>query len=312
MSCEKKAFSAPSSDGIHTLKGVVYIPDGEIKGFFHIVHGMTEHIARYEKFMLDLASEGLLTFGYDNLGHGNTAINDAELGYIAKKNGWELLAKDVKAFSDAVFSEYGKNDNIPYYLLGHSMGSFIVRYAASKHVAPDKLIIMGTGGANGAANMGLAVIEIIKKLYGDTHFSPLVDKLAFGSYNKRFGGGTDTDPKPWLTNDENIRKIYYADKFCSYKFTVSAMGDLIRIMKYANAGEWYKSLPKNMPILLVSGENDPVGNYGKGILEVKHKLEKQRVPVSTVLYPNARHEILNDFCYGTVKDDILTFINKKA
>ena len=311
MAIRKQIFKAPSCDGRHELSGVVFIPEGKPKGFYQIVHGMTEHIARYEKFMSDMTENGFLCFGYDNLGHGNTVNDDSELGYIAPNEGWDLLARDVKAFSDAVFAAYKKEDDIPYYLMGHSMGSFIARYAASKYVKPCKLIVMGTGGANPAASLGLGVIAVIKSIYGEKHFSPLVDKLAFGSYNKRFGGGTKDDPKPWLTNDESIRKKYYADKFCSFNFTVSAMGDLISIMKYANADEWYSSLPKDMPILLVSGENDPVGNYGKGITEVKAKLEKQNIPVSMVLYPEARHEILNDFCYEAVIKDILDFINKK-
>ncbi len=301
----KENFTAPSSDGKHTLSGVVYLPDGEAKGYLHIVHGMTEHIGRYDKFMTDMCENGYICFGYDHLGHGSTANDDSELGYIAKHGGDEYLVGDVKAFSDAVFAEYGSK---PYYLMGHSMGSFITRLAVEKYVKPDKYIIMGTGGKNPAAAAGLAVISLIKLFKGDKHFSPLVDKLAFGAYNERFGGGTEEDPSPWLTNDEDHRRKYYADKFCTFKFTVSAMGDLIRMNKNSNRGAWFKNIPSDLPILLVSGEEDPVGSYGKGILQVHGDLCKNGKNAKYILYPKARHEILNDFTYGKVKSDILEFI----
>jgi len=304
---EKINFSVPSSDGKHNLAGVAYIPQGEIKGFFHVVHGMTDHIARYDRVLSDMAEEGYISFGYDHIGHGKTANDDSELGYIAKKNGWKILARDVKVFADEVRIKFG-NDKLPYYLMGHSMGSFVARIAAERFIKPDKLIIMGTSGSNPAAGAGLALIGMIKFFKGDKHISKLIDNIAFGSYNKRFGGGTDNDPKPWLTNDEHVRKAYYSDPYCMFSFTVSAMGDLIKLIKYSNSASWYKNISKEMPILLVSGKEDPVGNYGKGILEVEVKLKKHNENVACKLYDGARHEILNDFTYEEVLKDILDFI----
>ncbi len=302
----KKQFCVPSSDGTHTLRGVVYLPEGEALRYFHIVHGMTEHIGRYDRLMSDMADLGYICFGYDNLGHGNTAENELELGYIAAHGGDDLLCRDVKAFSDAVRAEYG--EELPYYLMGHSMGSFITRMAVERYVKPEKYIIMGTGGSNPAAGAGLALIALIKLFRSDRAFSPFIDKLAFGGYNKRFGGGSAEDPSPWLTNDRAVRDAYYADPFCTFKFSLSAMGDLIRLMKNANRGAWYKALPEDMPILLLSGAEDPVGNYGKGVLEVCGKLERHGIKAKAILYADARHEILNDFTYEAVKKDILEFL----
>ena len=304
---EKIKLCVPSSDGAHTLRGVVYLPSDKPKGIYQVVHGMTEHIERYDRFMCDIAEAGYICFGHDHLGHGYTASDDSELGFIAKKNGYDYLARDVKAFYDAVVSEYNAK-SLPYYLMGHSMGSFVVRLASVRYLTPNKLIVMGTGGANPAANIALALIAVIKKIKGERHFSKLLDTLAFGSYNKRFGGGTPKDPKPWLTNDEEVRKRYYADKYCTFNFTVSAMGDLIHLVKYSNGAEFYDSLDKNVSVLLVAGEDDPVGNYGKGVSEVEKKLIKKGKQVKKVLYKGARHEILNDFTYGDVKKDILEFI----
>ena len=172
-----------SSNKKHHLAGKIYLPEGEIKGYFHVVHGMTEHIARYDSFMSELAENGYIAFAYDHLGHGHTVNDDSELGFIAENNGDDLLARDVKVFSDEVRKEYG---NYPYYLMGHSMGSFVVRMSASKYLTPDKLIIMGTSGPNPIAGAGLVMCKLIKAIKGPKHISPLIDTLAFGTYNDHF------------------------------------------------------------------------------------------------------------------------------
>lgn len=298
-------FFAPSTDGIHTLSGRVYLPQGAPRGFFQVVHGMTEHIARYDILMRALAAVGYLVFGYDHLGHGDTA-HEGEHGFIASRGGDGLLAKDVAAFSSAVFSAFGRQSE-PYILMGHSMGSFVVRRAVTEGVRPDRLIIMGTGGKNPLAGIGLALIALIRAARGERHISSFVDGIAFGSYNKRFGGGSAEDPKPWLTRDADIRAAYYADPYCSFCFTVSAMGDLVRLIRDVNRASAYRATPHGLPILLVSGEEDPVGNYGDGVRRVAEAYQKAGMQVTLHLYPEARHEILNDVTYDRVLADILAF-----
>ena len=132
--------------------------------------------------------------------------------------------------------------------------------------------------------------------------------MAFGSYNDRFKD--ENDPKAWLTTDKAIRDKYRTDPLCSYRFTVSAMGDLIRVMKYSNRGGWYKALPKDVPMLLVAGENDPVGSYGEGVRKVAKRLADSGIATECKIYPGVRHEILNDVCYGEVLSDIQSFIER--
>ncbi len=294
-----------SSDKIHTLAGKVYLPDDTPKGLFQVVHGMTEHIDRYDEFMRTMAEYGYICFGYDHLGHGKTADDDSELGFIASKGGWKLLVSDVVCFAGAMRLEYGKT--LPYILMGHSMGSFIVRMASVLYPAPDKLIIMGTGGPNPATNAGLAVLKVIRAIYGERHISPFVEKLAFGGYNKIFG---NDDKYNWLTKDAEIRKKYASDKFCTFHFTVSALQDLITLNKLCNKRSWFSSINRRMPILLVSGQDDPVGNYGKGVLDVRHRLDRQDANVFIRLYEDCRHEILNDTCKNEVTEDILEFVSR--
>ena len=309
MSFRKDIFKVASSDGKHTLVGKVYCPKGDARGFFHVVHGMAEHIDRYDAFMSRMADEGWICFGYDHLGHKSTVFDDSELGFIAERNGDHFMIKDVKLYAEAVIAAYGKEKQIsaPYVLMGHSMGSFVVRLAAEHEVTPDKLIIMGTGGKNPLASAGLALIAIIKRFKGAKYVSKLVDSMAFGAYNKRFGGGSFEDPSPWLTTDESVRHAYYEDSYCGFKFTVSAMGDLIRMIKDCNSSTWYKSIRADMPVLLVSGSEDPVGNYGKGVREVEALLESGGACVKCIIYDGARHEILNDFTREEVTKDIIEF-----
>ena len=289
----------PSSDGIHKLYCRVYTPGGEPKGLLHVAHGMTEHISRYDGFMRKMAEEGFICYGYDHLGHGYTANGESDLGYLGS---WELLVEDLKNVSRLMKREH---PSLPCYLLGHSMGSFIVRLSAEKYNMHDKLIIMGTGGPNPAATPGLAAIAVIKKVKGGRYISNFLQNLAFGTYNKRFEGD---GMYGWLSNYEDVRNSFAADKFCNFRFTVSAMGDLVTLNKESNTSRWFKSCVTQKPILLVSGADDPVGDYGKGPKAVHDKLKANGADIKFVLYRGCRHEILNDKCRNNVIAEILNFI----
>lgn len=310
MAVKKQELKVLSSNGVHKLAGVVFVPTTRKPiGFFQVVHGMTEYIGRYERFMTEMAEQGWICFGHDHLGHGHTVNDASELGFIASEGGADLLQRDVKKVADAVIKHYTPaGTKMPYVLMGHSMGSFIVRLATEKkYVAPDRLIVMGTGGPNPVAGMGLVLIKIIKRLRGERHISKLLEKMAFGNYNDAWGGGTDTDTDPWLTSIESVRMRYYGDPLCTFKFTVSAMGDLITLTKDANRKEWFTNMPKNVPVLLVSGEADPVGDFSEGVEKVHNGLIRAGVRSEMKIYENARHEILNDISYQEVVKDILAF-----
>ncbi len=312
MYTEKKVLS---TDGIHELAGKVYYPDTEPVGIFHMVHGMTEYMDRYDAFMEKMADAGFVACGYDHVGHGYTARNDDELGFIAHKDGWHILTDDVIKFADDVRAEckekYGKD--LPYTLCGHSMGSFIVRLAADKK-RPDKLVIMGTGGPNPATGLGMAVIRNDIKRNGEMNRSESIKKLAFGSYNNKFKD--ENDPVSWLTKDKAIREKYAKDKYCTFLFTSSAMLDLMNLTRTCNLKKWSDSIAapgpdgKRLPILIVSGAEDPVGNYGKGVKKVYNKIKKAGGDVELKLYENCRHEILNDTCKEELTEKLIDFSAK--
>ncbi len=306
---KKTNISVPSSDGIHTLKCTVYEPDARPCGIFQVVHGMAEHIGRYEAFMETLCRNGWLVFGHDHLGHGFTAADDSELGYFGPKGGWKIVVRDVEVVHDAVVEQWGIT--FPYVLMGHSMGSFIVRIGAEVAKSPDKLIVMGTGGPNPAAGPGSVLARLVTVFKDEKKPSPFLEKLMFKGYNERFAGEPDGDEFSWLSTDKNTRIRYIADKFSGFPFSAAGLYDLIQLVKKSGNKNLIALTSKTMPIFLVSGSEDPVGNYGAGVRQVYEMYKKSGADIRMKLYEGARHEILNDFCRDEVIEDILHFINNR-
>lgn len=302
----KEYIKIPSSDNINTLNAKIYIPESEPKGIFQAVHGMTEHLERYDALLTALCENGYFCIIHDHLGHGKTAQNDSDLGFIAQKDGWKILVDDVdKVYKTADEMFKGKK----HYLLGHSMGSFITRLYLplyGKHLAG--YIMMGSGAGNAAADIGLLLTRIIAKVKGNRYVSKFIYKMAFGGYNKKF---KEASPYSWLSKDtENIEK-YSKDKYCTFLFTVSAMNDLIRLNKECNRKKWFASLPENSNIFIMSGSEDPVGGHSKGIKKVYSLLNKQnKYRLKLKLYDGARHEILKDFTKEEVIEDIIFWLKE--
>lgn len=297
----------PSCDGVHTLKGKIYLPEGKKKGIFHLVHGMTEHIDRYDRLFAEIAKEGFVVAAYDNLGHGKTADSDGSFGFIAREKGWELLVEDTAAFGRHLKELYR---GLPLYLMGHSMGSFIVRLSAEKYPQLySKLVICGTSGKNPIAGAGLMLTKTLKKLKGEKYISNFCLNIAFGSYNKKFEKATKYE---WLTARKEIIEKYSKDRFCTFKFTVSALCDLITLIIRCNRKDWYKNIRKDMPILIISGDMDPVGNYGKGIKQVYGDLLREGAQVQMKLFENGRHEIHNDLCEQEVISLLREFLKEEV
>ena len=297
---EIRETTIPSADGEHQLFCRVFVPEGEIKGLLQVVHGMTDHICRYERFMREMAEQGLVCFGIDNLGHGRTAEADNSFGYIGK---WEWMVDDVRSTVKMMKEQYGAS--LPCVLLGHSMGSFIARCATTPRLW-DKAIYMGTGGPNPASRAGLAYIRALIKKYGEHGYSSSVEKLMFGSYASHFEG--ENDFMAMLSTIDEVKQAYREDRYCTFRFTLNGFYVLVKLQMLCNRSTWYKNVSANVPIFLISGSEDPVGNYGKGVQAVYRLLRKNNKNAEMKLYQNCRHEILNDTCSEEVVKDILTFI----
>lgn len=307
MSYLKKEFTFPSVSGLADIHCASYLPEGtQVKAVLQIAHGMAEHLERYEGFARVLCENGIAVYINDHLGHGGSVKNDEELGYFGKKDGWQHFVEDCHELTKIAKSE---NPGKPYIFFGHSMGSFVARAYSLKYSAEiDGAVFCGTSGPNPAAGAGILITKLITKLKGDHYRSKLIDKIGFGSYNSKFEGRTPFD---WLSRDNFEVDKYIADKYCGFLFTAPGYGDLFALLGYVSSKEWFANLSKELPVLLISGAMDPVGNYSKGVDQVCDMLKAQgKTNVKKILYPDARHEILNESaCFDTVCKDVIEWID---
>lgn len=306
---KQRAFSFPSATGVGTIRAERYEPDdGRFDGVMVIHHGMAEHRKRYRRFIEFLCDHGIAVYMHDMASHGESRQEGGERGWFGEKDGWKGLIADYREMVRRAGKE---NPGKPIIALGHSMGSFLVRmYLADGGKDGIRCaIIMGTGGPNPAAAAGKTLAGMIGAVRGKKHQSRLINTMAFGAYGKNFEGRTDFD---WLTRDQGIVDQYIADPDCGYLFTVQGMHALISVNLASNQDSWYQAVPKDLPILLISGEQDPVGDYGKGVRTVGQKLkESGHTRVTVKLYPEARHEVLNELNRDEVAHYILDWIKEE-
>lgn len=282
----------------------------EILGVVCIVHGSCEHSKRYAHFINYLVSNGYIVYSYDLRGHGlSSKKNDEPLGYFGENNGWNNLIYDLNEIIDLIKSE---NEKLNLYLLGHSMGSFIVRhYSIMFSEKIDGLIVIGTAhNPKVILNIaGLLANKYIEKGYGKKE-NKLLNKLSYDSFNKRISN-PKTD-KDWISRDENIVDNFVKDEFCGFIFTTAAFRDMFDGLKFITKRENIKNTRIDLPILLISGGEDPVGNNGKMVKKTYNEYKKCGIKnIKMKLYSGMRHEILNEIGKEEVYQDILTWINNK-
>lgn len=292
-------FDFLSHDTKSRVASYVFIPKCESpRGILQICHGMCEYVLRYEAFAREMCKHGFIVCGNDHIGHGQTAPTDELLGYTASSGGAMIMVNDARMLSGIIRNRFGK---LPYILIGHSMGSFVARkYIELYGNELTGAIIIGTGGPESPTALGKALAKLVIKTKGEMHRSKLIDSIAFGSYNKKFKD--EQDEKSWLTRDKEVRERYVQDKYCSFKFTARGFYDLFDLLASVSDKKWAKNLPTELPILMISGDADPVGNYGKGVEKVYKRMEKAGADVTMRLYHGARHELLNE----TSKKEIIS------
>lgn len=292
------------------IYGNCYTPDdGEIKAVLAIHHGMAEHQGRYSDFFKYLTSQGYAVYMHDMANHGKSNQNPQNTGYFGKNDGYKNLVKDFKTTVDKAISE---NPDKKVIVMGHSMGSFICRCFTAWYPETgfSGAIYMGSGGANPIAGIGDKLSSVVAKLTGYTKKVALLDKITFGAYNDKFEKRTNFD---WLTRDTTIVDKYIADDYCGFLFSAQGMNDLVKLNVNANSDDWYNKVPKELPILVTSGDMDPVGDFGKGIHQYADKLKATgHTNVTVKLYKDGRHEILNEINKDEVYTDITNWIEAKV
>ncbi|MBQ6493021.1 MAG: alpha/beta hydrolase [Erysipelotrichaceae bacterium] len=301
----KEEFTFPSSDGHTDIRAVRYVPDVPVRAILQIAHGMVEFIDRYENFAAFLCEKGYLVTGNDHLGHGASVKSEADWGYFGA-DGNRYLLDDMHELMKITKGLY---PDLPYYLMGHSMGSFYARqYLFDYDDGPDKAIIMGTGFEPKAVlKAGMFLCKVIALFRGWRYRSGLVNSIAFGSYNKQFEPArTSVD---WLSKDEKLVDWYLNEPRCTFRFTVNGYYEMFKGITRLHDRGLLGKVPKDLPLLFVSGKEDPVGTNGAEVEAAVKSLTDVGVKDITVkLYENDRHEILNETDKETVYEDIYRWL----
>lgn len=305
---EKREFTFPSSDGSAQLRACEWVGDGEVRAIVQLVHGIAEHIDRYDDFAAYLADSGIAVFGHDLAGHGKSVAAEDDLGYFAEKDGWFSCVEDVHALRKIAQKEYpGK----PYFIFGHSMGSFLTRTYITKYAGGlSGVVISGTGtNPEIALKIGRAVAS--SEMKKDPRIkSEKIRKLCFGSYNKRV-----KDPQnenEWLSRDTEVSKKYCEDPLCGFLPGASMYRNMFEGISYIQKTKNIAKVPQNLPMLFVSGTMDPVGSYGAGVTKAVEAYRKAGCSdISIRMYADGRHEMLNELNRDEVMLDVKNWIDSK-
>lgn len=305
---EKIEFFVPSTNKYNRLHVIMWKPTGAILGVLQISHGMIEHMARYNDFANYLAQRGFLVVGNDHLGHGKSVSSPDELGYFNAPDSSKTVVDDLHQLTLHIKSKY---PGLPYFLLGHSMGSFMARrYIMTYGNELDGAIIIGTSHhsavALGAGKLLVGLISLFKPM---TYRSQLIEKACFGTYNNKFKPRrTKSD---WLSQNTAVVDAYLQDPFCDFIFTLNGYLTLFNTLSFIKRTENVKKIPRDLPIFMVAGSDDPVGNFGQMVQKVYKCYKKTGIrDISLKLYKNARHELLNELDKDQVYADLYTWLKK--
>ncbi|MDD6212890.1 MAG: alpha/beta hydrolase [Clostridiales bacterium] len=302
-------FTIPSSDGRTKLHGVYWKPEGDICGVLQLAHGMVEHIGRYEEIAEFMTESGFAVIGHDHLGHGSSINSEDDLGYFAEQNGDACLIKDMHRITYVAKKLFPDQ---PVFVLGHSMGSFILRrYLTRFGDEIQGAVICGTGNFGlTEIRMGQALASSLRKKYDAHYRSNLLQGIVLGPMAAQYDN--PIRKSSWLSKNEESVRAYREDPLCDFVFTVGAYQDFFRILEDLAKEKDFERIPRELPILLVSGMDDPLGGYTKKVLDVyNHFVAMGMKDVDIYLYPDDRHEVLNELDRDQVHADILNWMERR-
>ncbi len=303
----KQHFTFPSADRETKIHAILWTDETkQPRAVVQLIHGMVEYIDRYDDFAKYLASQGFAVVGHDHLGHGQSVTSEEKLGYIAPRRPANVLLQDIHRLRVCMETKF---QGLPYFMLGHSMGSYLLRrYLSSQGDGLAGAIIMGTGQEPDAATTaGLVLVRSLAKSHGWDYRSVKVLNLTYNSNYKKYDLTGEDISNSWLTKDEEIVKKYYSDPLCTFLFTLNAFEALFSTVLFTNQKKNIMAIPDTLPLLLVSGAEDPVGALGKGVKKVYDKYVKSGIKdVTCKLFDGDRHEILNE----TDRADVYAYIQE--
>lgn len=307
---KKEEFTFDSRDGKTKIHALRWVPEEKVVCIVQIVHGMAEYIERYEDLAQFLGAKGILVTGDDHLGHGKSVPEGGTYGYFCEQDPATVVVRDVHRLKKMTQEDY---PGVPYVILGHSMGSFITRnYLFRYGTGIQGAVICGTGSQpQGLVYICRALAAVQGFFLGQKHVAKMIDKLAFGNYNKRISNPkTDFD---WLCRDEKVVDDYRKDPLCGFTFTVNGFKTLFTLLYRLNQTANLKNMPEDLPVFFVAGDEDPVGNYGEGVKKAYESFEQAGMKrLKLKLYPEDRHELLNELDKQKVYEDLYSWIMERV
>lgn len=297
----------PSASGLCNVHFYIYTPE-KPRAVMMLSHGKSEYFERYEGFAEFLCANGIALCGNDHIGHGRSVYNEEMYGYFGEERGYINMVRDLHRMRKIVDKKF---PDLPKILMGHSMGSFLARIYLAKYPEDkqDAAIIMGTTGSTPGSPVFSKLINVLKKLKGSNTPQDAAEKLFAKIYGLRVKDKRTSND--WLSRDpENVDK-FNSDPLCQHPFTMAGFRDLMDAMLFANSAPVIESTPIDVPIIFMSGDMDPIGEYGDGVRKAVKLYEKQGCDIRKVyLYEGARHELLFELNRDEVLNDILEFINE--
>lgn len=279
-----------------------------INGIVQISHGMSEEAGRYKRFANYLTDNGYIVYINDHRGHGKSAENINRVGILAQKDGIHCIVKDLSKLTKIIKTE---NNGLPIFLFSHSMGSF----AAQKYIIDysediDGVILSGTNGLHGIeVDLGFLVAKVMSKIQGREKKAYLIDKLAFGGFNKKFK--PNKSEFDWLSRDFKEVEKYIENEYCGVVFSNGYFYDLFKLFKEIRNINNLKKINSKLPIYIFAGDKDPVGKFGKGITKLYENYKKVGIEnVEFKLYSGGRHEMLNEINKDEVINDTINWIKQ--
>ena len=287
-----------------TLDKRIWLPQGAPRAIVQLVHGMAEHIDRYDAPARALCDAGYLVVGHTHLGHGPKA---KVLGHFADEGGWDCLLEDIHRLRLETEQAY---PGVPYFLLGHSMGSFLTRCYLTQHGEGLRGAVLSGTGWFGAVPVksGIALTNLLCACGKADKPAKIVDRLAFGGSNKPFT--PNRTPFDWLSQDNDQVDLYMKDPYCGFLFTACGYRDMFRGLDRLRHMDLLQKMPRTLPVYFFSGDMDPVGGLGKGVPKVAEQFRQAGLKDVTVkLYPGGRHEMFNEVNREEVCRDLVAWLN---
>lgn len=307
-SIERTSIQFPSHDGASTIHGLVWQPAGRAPmGVVQLIHGMAEHIERYEPFARFLAEAGYLVCGHDHIGHGHSVSDRSQLGHMPIASGADVLVEDVDTLRSAMAAAF---PSAPYFIFGHSMGSFVLRvYLARYGKGLSGAIICGTGHHPAlVSTAGHALTRVLAAFQGETARNGFVHDMVDGGFVRSVEDART--PFDWISMDRDNVDAYAADDLNGFPFSLGGYASLTRLTALAASLELAKCIPHDLPLLFIAGAEDPVGANGKGVNAAADLMRRAgAADVEVILYDGMRHEILNEKDAQRVFDDVLGWLS---